>query len=76
MPSKLSIICHVLHGLIAGFLAPKSWLGLAISLFLYIQFFVYEHVEETKIRDEMFFELREWSLGFIVGLLTSLLFWD
>jgi len=70
--SKLSILCHVLHGLAAGFLAPKGWLGLAVSLFLYAQFFAYEYVEETKIRDEMFHELREWSFGFIIGLVLGL----
>jgi hypothetical protein len=70
--SKLSILCHVFHGLAAGFLAPKGWLGLAISLFLYAQFFAYEYVEESKIRDEMFHELREWSFGFIIGLVLGL----
>jgi len=72
MPSKFSILCHVLHGLAAGFLALKGWLGLAVSFFLYAQFFLYEFVEETKIRDEMFHELREWSFGFIAGLVLSL----
>jgi hypothetical protein len=70
--SKLSILCHVLHGLTAGFLAPKGWLGLVVSLFLYAQFFAYEYVEESKIRDEMFHELREWSFGFIIGLVLGL----
>jgi len=72
MPSKLSILCHIFHGLAAGFLAPKGWLGLATSLFLYAQFFLYEFVEESKIRDEMFHELREWSFGFIIGLVLGL----
>ena len=70
--SKLSILCHILHGLAAGFLVPRGWLGYAISLFLFVQFFVYEYVEESKIRDEMFHELREWSFGFIIGLVLGL----
>jgi hypothetical protein len=70
--SRLSILSHILHGLIAGVLAPRGWLGYAISLFLFVQFFVYELVEESKIQDEMFHELKEWSFGFIIGLVISL----
>jgi hypothetical protein len=68
----LSVLGHILHGLIAGFITLKGWLGFAVSLFLFTQFFVYEYLEETKLKDEMFHELREWSLGFIIGLVISL----
>jgi len=53
-------------------MAPLGWLGYTLSLFLFVQFFVYEFVEETKIHDELFHELREWSFGFILGLATCL----
>jgi hypothetical protein len=68
----LSTLSHVLHGLIAGFITLKGWLSFAISLFLFTQFFIYEYLEETKLKDEMFHELREWSFGFVVGLVVSL----
>lgn len=56
---------HFLHGVLAGFLSLTFF---ALSAFLFIQFFAYEYVEQSKIRDEMYFELREWSIGFILGL--------
>jgi len=60
-----SVLCHVLHGLVAG----ASWfISPFLSVFLFLQFFLYEWVEETKIKDEMFYELREWAFGFIIGM--------
>jgi hypothetical protein len=56
----------------AGLMASLGWLGYAISLFLFVQFFVYEYVEETKIHDEMFHELREWTFSFVAGLVTHI----
>jgi len=43
----------VLHGLTAGFLWFVDW---KVSLFLFLQFFAYEYVEETKVKDEMYHE--------------------
>lgn len=60
----------MLHGLTAGFLWFVDW---KVSLFLFLQFFAYEYVEETKVKDEMYHELREWSAGFAVALVTVLL---
>lgn len=61
---------HVLHGLASGFL---WWVDWRVSLFLFLQFFVYEFFEETKVKDEMYHELKEWSAGFAVALVTMLL---
>ena len=64
----LSVLCHVLHGLIAGI----AWFfNPFLSVFLFAQFLLYEFVEETKIKDEMYYELREWSFGFIIGIFVS-----
>lgn len=49
----------------ATFLLPH---GLLIAFFLFLQFMIYEYVEETKIRDELYFEVQEWALGYAVGL--------
>jgi hypothetical protein len=67
---RLSQVVHVLHGLAAGFL---WWFDWKVSLFLFLQFFAYEYVEETKVKDEMYHELKEWSSGFAVALITMLL---
>jgi hypothetical protein len=67
---RISQVVHVLHGLTAGFLWFVDW---KVSLFLFLQFFAYEYVEETKVKDEMYHELREWSAGFAVALVTVLL---
>jgi hypothetical protein len=58
-------LIHFAHGLLAGFVFFFSWI---LSVFLFIQFFVYEYFEESKIKDEMYYELREWSAGFACGL--------
>jgi hypothetical protein len=67
---RLSQVVHVLHGLASGFL---WWVDWRVSLFLFLQFFAYEYFEETKVKDEMYHELREWSSGFAVALITVLL---
>jgi Na+/H+ antiporter NhaD/arsenite permease-like protein len=64
-------IIHVLHGAVAGFL---WWIDWRVSLFLFLQFFLYEYFEESKIKDEMYYELREWATGFVIALLIVLAF--
>jgi hypothetical protein len=69
----LDILSHILHGCLAGFIAICfNWLGLALSVFMFLQFLTYELVEETKIKDELYLELKEWTLGFTIGLLCSI----
>jgi hypothetical protein len=41
---------------------------------MFIQFLTYELAEETKLKDELYLELKEWTLGFTTGLLCSILF--
>ncbi|MEM2365697.1 MAG: hypothetical protein QXL06_02010 [Nitrososphaerota archaeon] len=68
-----SILTHVVFGFISGFLTGFLWpLGLALGIFLYVQFFLYEYFEEQKVSDEMFFELREFTTGYTIGLIISL----
>jgi len=66
---KLSSLVHFLHGFLAGFI---TWINLPLSLFLYLQFFLYEWVEERKLQDEMYSELKEWSFGFVAGFIIYL----
>jgi len=37
------------------------------------EFFAYEWVEESKVKDEMYHELQEWALGFATFLSLVLL---
>ncbi len=54
-----SILTHVVFGFISGFLTGFLWpLGLALGIFLYVQFFLYEYFEEQKVSDEMFFRAK------------------
>lgn len=59
-------MAHFSHGFVAGIVAIFWSLWLAV--FLYVQFLLYEAVEETKVRDEMYLELKEWATGFILGV--------
>ena len=68
---RWSQVAHVAHGAVAGFLWWTDWRA---SLFLFLQFFLYEFFEESKIKDEMYHELREWAAGFVVALLVVLAF--
>jgi hypothetical protein len=68
---RLTQIAHIAHGAAAGFL---WWLDWRVSLFLFLQFFLYEFFEESKIKDEMYYELKEWAMGFIIALLLVLAF--
>ena len=63
-----AVLAHFLHGFIAGLF---WWLSPPLSVFLYVQFMLYEAVEEYKTRDEMYRELKEWAIGFIIGVLIS-----
>jgi hypothetical protein len=65
---KIDDICHVMHGFIAGFTTGMlEWFGLAVAIFMFIQFTLYETVEEKRIQDELYKELKEWSLGYVAG---------
>jgi len=64
MRQRLNSLVHYLHGLLAGFLSVDF---IVVSIFLFVQFFAYEFFEETKVKDEMYHELREWSTGYVVG---------
>jgi hypothetical protein len=74
MKDKVDSICHILHGAIAGFITGlMEWFGLAVAIFIFIQFILYEVVEEEKIRDELYRELKEWVLGYVTGLVTVIM---
>ena len=68
---RWSQVAHVVHGAVAGIL---WWIDWRASLFLFLQFFLYEFFEESKIKDELYHELREWATGFVVALLVVLAF--
>ena len=62
-----SRLLHSLYGFISGLLWFVDW---KLSVFLYILFFAYEYVEEEKIHDEMYHELKEYTVGFTAGLIA------
>jgi hypothetical protein len=65
MRTKKDIIYHIFHGFLSGLTTVLlGWFGLAVSIFLFIQFILYEIAEERKIQDELYKELREWTLGY------------
>jgi len=61
-------LAHYGIGLLSGFTWFYDW---KLSVFLYGLFFAYEYVEEEKIHDEMYHELKEFTIGFVVGVLAS-----
>jgi len=66
---SLSSIVHFFTGLISSLLWFFDW---KLSVFIYIQFLVYELVEERKIVDTMYRELLEYFVGFVLGVLVML----
>ena len=61
---------HYLIGFISGFI---WFIDKYLAIFLYIQFFLYELVEEEKKHDQMYIELREFTAGFVIGMIVFLL---
>jgi hypothetical protein len=70
MRRRLSSLAHYSHGLLAGVLSIDF---IAVSIFLFVQFLAYEFFEETKVKDEMYHELREWSTGYVFGFVSLLI---
>lgn len=56
---------HITYGFSAGFFLMDYP---AFSFLNFVSFFAYEYVEETKVHDEMYHELKEWSVGFFLGM--------
>jgi hypothetical protein len=62
---RVNVLAHFFHGFIGGLLSISYPV---IAIFLFIQFLAYEYFEESKVKDEMYHELREWSAGYVTGL--------
>ena len=63
-------IAHLAIGLIAG-LAWFSKGGPALAIFIAFLFFLYEFVEESKVGDELYHEIKEFTAGFVGGAITA-----
>ncbi len=61
-------LAHILIGYLSGLF---SFIDFKISVFLYILFFMYEFIEEEKIHDEMYHELKEFTIGYVIGVLMA-----
>ena len=72
-PIRISLIAHILHGIFAGVLTLALSLGPFLAIFLFAQFLLYEFVEETKIKDELYYEIQEWAFGYAIGLIKIIL---
>ncbi len=68
--SFLTRLSHLFFGFLSGLLWFVDW---KLSVFLYVMFFIYEYVEEVKVYDEMYMELKEYSIGFTAGLITYII---
>jgi hypothetical protein len=66
----VSIAVHVALGAIAGLLILKYPIA---SLTLTALFLIYEYVEETKVLDEMYLEVKQFTGGYLIGLSIVLL---
>lgn len=60
---RLTQIVHILHGMLGAIAYIFDW---KLSVFLFLQFLLYEYAEESKVKDELYRELKEWSSGFAV----------
>ena len=63
-------IAHLAIGLIVG-LAWFSKGGPALAIFIAFLFFLYEFVEEFKVKDELYHEIKEFTAGFVGGTITA-----
>jgi hypothetical protein len=61
----LSRAIHVVLGIIAGLLIVDLPVA---ALTLTALFLIYEYVEETKVFDEMYLEVKEFTGGYLIGL--------
>jgi hypothetical protein len=61
----LSRAIHVILGIIAGLLIVDLPVA---ALTLTVLFLIYEYVEETKVLDEMYLEVKEFTGGYLIGL--------
>jgi hypothetical protein len=61
----LSRAIHVILGIIAGLLILSYPIA---ALALTALFLIYEYVEETKVLDEMYLEVKEYTAGYLIGL--------
>jgi hypothetical protein len=61
----LSRAIHVILGIIAGLLIVDLPVA---ALTLTALFLIYEYVEETKVLDEMYVEVKEYTGGYLIGL--------
>ena len=69
MGRRLNVLAHYLHGFLAGVLSVDF---IAVAFFLFVQFLAYEFFEETKVKDEMYHELKQWSTGYVGGFLLAI----
>lgn len=68
--SILDKLVHVILGFIGGLV---WWVDWKLSVMITLLFLVYEYVEEEKIHDELYHEVKEYTFGFILALLVSLI---
>ena len=67
---KRSDVIHVLVGFITGLLMAKYYV---FSVFIYLQFMIYELVEWHIRNDDITNDLKEFAIGFAVGFVIALL---
>jgi hypothetical protein len=66
----LSLATHIALGFYAG---SMTYISFPASVVIIVLFLIYEWVEESKVRDEMYYEVREFLTGYSAGLLFAVL---
>jgi hypothetical protein len=66
----LSVATHIALGFYAGSL---TYISFPASVIIIVLFLIYEWVEESKVKDEMYYEVREFLTGYSAGLLFAIL---
>ena len=61
----ISTVTHVALGLFSGFFILQHPIAVLTLIALFL---IYEYVEETKVLDEMYLEVKEFTGGYLIGL--------
>ena len=64
---QLHVLVNKSAHVLAGALAGLAWYSNPfLAGFIFLLFITYEYVEMTKVEDEMYHEVKEFSIGFLV----------
>lgn len=65
MGKVLHVLAHMAYGCLSGYF---WWVDRAAAVFVFLLFIIYEVVQQAKVKDELYHELKEFAAGFAIGL--------